>query len=746
MNNKRATKRALLTSVMALVMCVVMLVGTTFAWFTDTASTGVNKIQAGNLKVDIIGADSDSHIEKLNFTKAATTDAEAGAEILWEPGCRYLTQGFRIANKGNLALKWKAVVNKGTTDENPGNFDLLDVIDFYLVTKAADGTETETELDEFTGNLKKTETSDVYYIKGVMQTTAGNDYQGLTLDGISITVYATQDTVENDSFDNQYDKNAPYIYPAGVTTESFAQATSVEYTNNLGDVVTGNKPAVAAYVDASGNVKYVGDIYAAIKSNASVIYCKKDATLRMRERLEDTNRTPDLTSDLTIYANGANFQYGEISVNMTTAGKAAELTVKVYDAKNIKVWGGTPDDGVTQNIVMENCTNIGESATGDKGILMYITGNTGTVNATVNNCHVEKNSSGIYMSTNGSLTVSDSTFVECATGIKSSYKGNGTRTDRIENCVFTKCGCTAEMAGNTDWLKNDSAAIKYKKSGTGTITLTLKSNTITGTIGDKGDTQFVDVTPVIEGPVIASNPQQANDAITNATDRNVNISIASGQTITLDNGIANEGAKSRDVTFVGDGSQTVDVITNTVNAEGGQLNYQRGSTFTFENLTIQAGEGSFDGIVCNELTYKNCTIKGKLTLYGKATFIDCVFENTMDDQYSIWTWGGTDVKFEGCTFNTNGKAILLYGEEKTTNLTVNNCVFNDRNNGAAGKAAIEIGEANYGKHNNFTVVINGSTVASGFAAGQNTDSTLWANKNSMDAAHLTVTINGTQVQ
>ena len=741
MNNKRATKRALLTSVMALVMCVVMLVGTTFAWFTDTASTGVNKIQAGNLKVDIIGADSDSHIEKLNFTKAATTDAEAGAEILWEPGCRYLTQGFRIANKGNLALKWKAVVNKGTTDENPGNFDLLDVIDFYLVTKAADGTETETELDEFTGNLKKTETSDVYYIKGVMQTTAGNDYQGLTLDGISITVYATQDTVENDSFDNQYDKNAPYIYPAGVTTESFAQATSVEYTNNLGDVVTGNKPAVAAYVDASGNVKYVGDIYAAIKSNASVIYCKKDATLRMRERLEDTNRTPDLTSDLTIYANGANFQYGEISVNMTTAGKAAELTVKVYDAKNIKVWGGTPDDGVTQNIVMENCTNIGESATGDKGILMYITGNTGTVNATVNNCHVEKNSSGIYMSTNGSLTVSDSTFVECATGIKSSYKGNGTRTDRIENCVFTKCGCTAEMAGNTDWLKNDSAAIKYKKSGTGTITLTLKSNTITGTIGDKGDTQFVDVTPVIEGPVIASNPQQANEAITNATDRNVNIAIAPGQTITLDNGIANAGNNSRDVTFSGNGSQTVDVITNTVNAEGGQLNYQRGSTFTFENLTIQAGEGSFDGIVCNELTYKNCTIKGKLTLYGKATFIDCVFENTMDDQYSIWTWGGTDVTFEGCTFNTNGKAILLYGSAPT-NLVVNNCAFNDRNNGTAEKAAIEIGN-DYNA--TYTLTVNNATV-NGFADGKNTGSKLWANKNSMDAAHLTVTIDGTQVQ
>ena len=246
-------------------------------------------------------------------------------------------------------------------------------------------------------------------------------------------------------------------------------------------------------------------------------------------------------------------------------------------------------------------------------------------------------------------------------------------------------------------------------------------------------------------PVIVSNQQQANDAITNATDKKANISIASGQTITLDNGIANEGNKSRNITFSGDGSQTVDVITNAVSAEGGQLNYQRGSTFTFENLNIQAGEGNFDGIVCDEVTYKNCTIKGKFTLYGKATFINCTFENDMANQYSIWTWGGTDVKFEGCTFNTNGKAILLYGqatESKPTNLVVNNCIFNDRNNGTAGKAAIEIGN-DYNA--TYTLTVNSATV-NGFAAGKNTNSTLWANKNSMDAAHLTVTIDGSKVQ
>ena len=214
MTSSKSTKRALLTSVLALLMCVTMLIGTTFAWFTDTASTGVNKIVSGNLKVDIIGANSDSHIEKLDFTKA--TGAE-GENLLWEPGCRYLTEGFRIANNGNLALKWKAEINKdnitdgkveGSTIAKDGK-SLLDVIDFYVVTSTDENADA-VAIENFTGNLAKGAKSGVYYIKGVMKTTAGNDYQDLTLDGITITVYATQDTVENDSFNNQYDKYAQY--------------------------------------------------------------------------------------------------------------------------------------------------------------------------------------------------------------------------------------------------------------------------------------------------------------------------------------------------------------------------------------------------------------------------------------------------------------------------------------------------------------------------------------------------------
>jgi predicted ribosomally synthesized peptide with SipW-like signal peptide len=254
-NNQKATKRALLTSVMALVMCVVMLVGTTFAWFTDTASTGVNKIQAGNLDVDIIGANSEAHLEKLNFTKAAGAEGEA---LLWEPGCRYLTQGFRIANKGNLALKWKAEINKDNivdgkvVDTAKDGVSLLDVIDFYVVTKAADGTETAVAIEDFVGNLTKGAKSDVYYIKGVMQTSAGNDYQNLTLDGITITVYATQDTVENDSFGKTYDKDATYPVASAaemktaLATGGIVSVNKDIKTDNIGnteaDRVTISKP------------------------------------------------------------------------------------------------------------------------------------------------------------------------------------------------------------------------------------------------------------------------------------------------------------------------------------------------------------------------------------------------------------------------------------------------------------------------------------------------------------------------
>lgn len=504
-DNRTSVKRSLFVSAIALALTAALLIGTTFAWFTSTASTGVNKIESGNLKVDIIGADSETHIDTLNFTKAAGAEGE---QLLWEPGCRYLTEGFRIANKGNLALKWKAEINKDNIVDGKAaptakdGVSLLDVIDFYVVTKATNGTETEVAIEDFVGNLAKDAKSDVYYIKGVMQSTAGNDYQNLTLDGITITVYATQDTVENDSFDNQYDKDAPAIYPNGVTTNSFGSATSVYYYGTYGGgthvrVATGDDilkhPAAVAYVDADGVVNYAADVYCAVANGATTIYCKENATLKVRST--DTNRTEDLTNDLTIYANGADFQYGDIAFNSTTTA-TKDITVKVYDAKNLYVWGSSPNENKALTVLMENCHNIGVSETKDNGRMFYISNSkdraNGTIHATLRNCSVEKSDSPVYMNADGSLTLESCTFTQCAVPVNNNYKSAGTRTDVVKDCKFIRCGCTVEMNSG---ISSYAAPIRFVKSGSGKLTVTLKNNTFNGTIGTNGDILLGDYRP-----------------------------------------------------------------------------------------------------------------------------------------------------------------------------------------------------------------------------------------------------------
>ena len=209
MSNRKSTKRALLGSIMAMVLCLAMLIGATFAWFTDTTSTGVNKIQAGNLDVALEMKDGDNWVSAEGKTLTfKTKDNRAADQILWEPGCTYELPQLRVVNKGNLALKYKIQITG-----IQGDAKLNEVIDWTINDAAIDLTE---------GHLTAGQQGDAFTIKGHMQETAGNDYQNLTIDGIGINVVATQDTVESDSSNNQYDANAEY--PITVTTGDELQA------------------------------------------------------------------------------------------------------------------------------------------------------------------------------------------------------------------------------------------------------------------------------------------------------------------------------------------------------------------------------------------------------------------------------------------------------------------------------------------------------------------------------------------
>lgn len=269
----------------------------------------------------------------------------------------------------------------------------------------------------------------------------------------------------------------------------------------------------------------------------------------------------------------------------------------------------------------------------------------------------------------------------------------------------------------------------------------------------QGNAKTSTLSKTVEVPAAGEEATVITDALEEAkkTDgiSTVSLDIPESSTVSLESGVLNTASSLKRAVFSGklndEGkpASTMDIASGSVSAEGGHLSYQRGGTeLVFRNLNVKYGEGNYDGIVCSDLVFENCVITGALTLYGNVKFVDCTFDNTMEDQYSIRTWGGKKVTLENCVFNTNGKAVLLYGYSPAndfTDLVVNDCVFNDETNGIKGKAAIEIGKDYDGT--TYKLTINNITV-NGFAAGKVTGSKIWANKNNMDDAHLTVTIDG----
>ena len=271
MNESTKTKKALRGSLFALFLCIILLIGTTFAWFTDTASTGVNKIQAGNLDVDLQMKDANgtwvsAEGKTIDFVKASGHENEA---ILWEPGCTYELPALRIVNKGNLALKYKIKING-----IPGDEKLNEVINWTISDVALDTDH----------SLAAGATSEDLTIKGHMQESAGNEYQGLSIDGISITVVVTQDTVENDSFGNTYDANAGYpVAKYSDMKKAFADGGSIAINDNI--TADESKTAAADRVTVEApTTLYLGAMYTVpgsleASNNWAALYVKKDLTI-----------------------------------------------------------------------------------------------------------------------------------------------------------------------------------------------------------------------------------------------------------------------------------------------------------------------------------------------------------------------------------------------------------------------------------------------------------------------------------
>ena len=280
MENRKSTKRALLTSALALLMCVTMLVGATFAWFTDTASTAVNKIQAGNLDVQLEYSKNLTEWKKVTDTTKVFEDS-----TLWEPG-RTEVVYLRVTNAGTLALKYTLGIYNlyNSTGKNVlGNkYSLSDYVKLgaaetmgvyadraAAISAVQDSAKTLNSIGD-TGvvgaNLAPNETK-VYAMVLYMPTEVGNEANPKNNDpywaakvSFGISVSATQAMSESDSFDNTYDKDAAAILSA----ISFSSGKH-EITQNM--QASGRFGAVQAEKKAQFTIN--ADVYAVYTKDTS---------------------------------------------------------------------------------------------------------------------------------------------------------------------------------------------------------------------------------------------------------------------------------------------------------------------------------------------------------------------------------------------------------------------------------------------------------------------------------------------
>ena len=280
MENSKSTKRALLTSVLALLMCVTMLVGATFAWFTDTASTGVNKIQAGNLDVELEYSKDCIEWKKVNDTTKVFEDSK-----LWEPG-RTEVVYLRVKNAGTLALKYTLGIYRlyDNSGKNVlGNkYNLSDYVKLGAAEVGAayaDRVAAISAVQDSAKTLKSIgdtgvigagldpNTAKVYAMVLYMPTEVGNEANPKNNDpyyaakvSFGIRASATQAVSEFDSFDNTYDEKAPAV----LETTSFSSGTHV-ITENM--QANGRFGAVQAERSAKFTIN--ADVYAVYGRDAS---------------------------------------------------------------------------------------------------------------------------------------------------------------------------------------------------------------------------------------------------------------------------------------------------------------------------------------------------------------------------------------------------------------------------------------------------------------------------------------------
>ena len=376
MTNSKYTKRALLASVLSVVVCAAMLAGSTFAWFTDSVTSAGNIIKSGNLDVALEWANGTEALDTAEW-KDASTNAIFNYD-LWEPGYTEVRH-VRISNKGNLALKYEIrIAANGEVSK------LADVIDVYYIKDGKQITSRTGLTDENKiGTLSQVlanpyaakghilagdNAADVATIALKMQESAGNEYQNLSIGtDFSIQLVATQYTSEKDSFDDQYDKDAPLNFVPVATADELTKA-----------VADGENVSLTAPIELSERLEVKKDI--TINGNGNAITIPTDRVINLAniaEPITVTLNNVDLngptqgtyTRGISIYdvpkvkvvMDNCSLSANYYAINLASAAPNAEIVVK---NTTLTDWCAFQTHSPYSNVTFENCTLIGLN---DKG-------------------------------------------------------------------------------------------------------------------------------------------------------------------------------------------------------------------------------------------------------------------------------------------------------------------------------------------------------------------------------------------
>lgn len=419
--------------------------------------------------------------------------------------------------------------------------------------------------------------------------------------------------------------------------------------------------------------------------------------------------------------------------SVTTAGWFTGTAPNI--APCVGAWGG--------NLTFEDCAFIVAGTSGkETGVMTWWTTENNVMSLSFNNCtfegkddHANARAMQIYGYVN--MEVNNCSF-NTKKDYTLKYVAQNGNIATFSNNIVNNSENFVELGSSAYPGTNYTANINNNTLGNGVNTHIIANNE-NQTVNVNGN-----VSVIAEGVVKDANGNyiaSSNEGITNA--------ISDGATtinLTQGNYVIPSSAKGKTLTIIGTGTpEDVKVAVTKVGTGGENCDYAfDGSTVTFEGITITTNSSTYIGYARCKGTYKNCVINGTYTLYGDSKFENCAF-NVSGDVYNIWTWGAKNIEFDRCTFNSDGKALLLYQEgTNTVNLTVKSCIFNDNGGLTSKKAAIEIGDAPYGATPTYNVTVSGTTV-NGYEInneGINTGTTLWGNKNSMPAERLNVTVDG----